>query len=193
MNNTAIIILAAGNSSRLGRPKQLLPFQGKNLLTHIVTEGTDAGLAPLVVVLGAFIEDITAALPAQGIEIAYHPNWQAGMASSIATGISALLSSHPASEAVIIAVCDQPYISAELLRQMIDERARSEKGIVACTYAGIIGTPVLFSRPYYMTLAALSGDGGAKKLLQQFKDDVAVISFPQGQLDIDTEEDYQMI
>jgi molybdenum cofactor cytidylyltransferase len=193
MNKTAIIILAAGNSSRLGRPKQLLPYQGKTLLTHITTEAIAASLNPVVVVTGAFHAEVSDSLQGGPIEIVYNQHWEKGMASGIVAGLSKVLSLHPGTEAVIIAVCDQPHISALLLRQLMEKHTGSGKRIVASAYSGIVGAPVLFDHKYFGELSMLSGDAGAKQLLKKYPDDLITVPFPQGDIDIDTEEDFQRL
>ena len=193
MNKTGIIILAAGNSSRLGRPKQLLPYRGKTLLAHIATEALNADLYPVVVVTGAYQAEVADSLRGQPLELIFNPAWQEGMASGIVAGVSKILSLHPGAEAIIIAVCDQPFISSALLRQLVASYDTSKKGIVACAYADSVGTPVLFERPYFEQLLSLSGSEGAKKLLKQHPTDLATIPFPQGHIDIDTEEDIQKL
>src|ERR1700735_355497 len=112
MSSTGVTILAAGNSSRLGRPKQLLPYRGKTLLTHVVAEALAAELSPVVVVTGAFPIEVGGSLRGQSVEIVFNPAWETGMASGIVAGLSNLLSLHPDVDAVIIAVCDQPFISS---------------------------------------------------------------------------------
>jgi molybdenum cofactor cytidylyltransferase len=189
MNKTGIIILAAGNSSRLGRPKQLLPYRGKTLLTHITTEALNASLYPVMVVTGAFQMEIRDSLLEQAIEIAHNPDWEKGMASGIVAGLSKILSLYPDIEAVIIAVCDQPYISADLFRQLTEKHEGSGKAIIASAYSGTAGTPVLFDSKYFRELLTLSGGEGAKQLLQRYRDDVLTVPFPQGEIDIDKEED----
>lgn len=184
-----MIILAAGNSSRLGRPKQLLSYRGKTLLAHVTIEAVSADLHPVAVVTGAFQEEVKDSLQGHAVGIVFNPAWETGMASGIIAGLSNLLLRHPEVEAVIIAVCDQPFISSSLLQEMVDAFDTSRKGIVACTYADIVGTPVLFGRTYFEKLLALSGSEGAKKLLQQFPDDLATVAFPKGDIDIDTAED----
>jgi molybdenum cofactor cytidylyltransferase len=148
MTNTAIIILAAGNSSRLGRPKQLLPYQGKTLLTYITNEALNAALHSVTVVTGAFHAEIIPTLHAVA-DIVYNEHWEKGMASGIVAGLSKTLSLHPDTDAAIIAVCDQPYISALLFRQLADKHTQSGKGIIACAYSDTMGTPVLFDRKYF--------------------------------------------
>jgi molybdenum cofactor cytidylyltransferase len=189
MSKSGIIILAAGNSSRLGRPKQLLPYRGKTLLTHTTTEAINAGLHPVVVVTGAFHTEVSAALRGQALGIVFNPVWQEGMASGIVIGLSSMLSLQPDVDAVIIAVCDQPFISSALLLKLVSTHDASGKGIVACAYAESVGTPVLFRCNYFEQLIALSGSEGAKKLVKQYAADVATVDFPDGHIDIDTEAD----
>jgi len=193
MSRTGVIILAAGNSSRLGRPKQLLPYRGKTLLTHAVSETLDAGLYPVVVVTGACHEEVKNSLHGQSLDIIFNPDWEKGMASGIIAGLSNILSLHPDVDAVIVAVCDQPFISSGLLLQLVSTFDTSGKGIIASTYAESVGTPVLFGRSYFEQLLALSGSEGAKKLLKQYPDDLATVAFPDGYIDIDTGEDVQKL
>ena len=177
----------------MGRPKQLLAFRGKTLLTHVVAEVLAADLRPVVVVTGAFHIKVGDSLRGQSVEIIFNPAWETGMASGIVAGLSKMLSLHLDAEAVIIAVCDQPFISSALFLRLVSTRDASGKGIIACAYADSVGTPVLFGRSYFERLLALSGSEGAKKLLKQYPDDLATISFPDGQIDIDTSEDVQML
>ncbi len=189
MSETGIIILAAGNSSRLGRPKQLLEFRGKSLITHLVEEAITAGIQPVVVVRGAV--DLSAPLAGQPVSIVENPRWREGMGSSIAAGVRFL--SDQAVDAAFVAVCDQPYVTANLFAEMIGSKKRFAKGIVACSYAGTTGTPVLFDRQYFEMLGALTGQEGAKKILRAHQGDVAAVLFPGGDADIDTEDDYERL
>ena len=188
MSRTGIIILAAGNSSRLGRPKQLLPYRGKTLLTHVITEALVAGLRT-VVVTGAFYAEVSASIREQPVDIIFNPAWEEGMASGIVSGLSNMLLLLPDVDAVIIAVCDQPFISSALLLELVGTFNTSGKGIVASAYADSVGAPVLFGRPYFKRLLELSGREGAKKLVRQHPDDLVLVDFPEGDRDIDTEED----
>ncbi|HEV3412698.1 MAG TPA: nucleotidyltransferase family protein [Puia sp.] len=193
MNKTGMIILAAGDSSRLGRPKQLLPYRGRTLLTHVAAEALAADVQPVVVVTGAYQAEIRDALKGQPVSIIHNPRWETGMASGIVAGLTEALVIEPRLQAIIVAVCDQPYISAELFRSLMKKFTTSGKGLIACTYAETMGTPVLFGWPYFNALTTLSGDTGAKQLLKQYPDDVATVPFPKGGIDIDTEEDVKEI
>lgn len=197
MPKTGIIILAAGNSSRLGRPKQLLPYRGRTLIGYMIDEAVDAGLGPVVVVTGAV--DLSGVLADRRVELVENPDWISGMGSSIAAGVSAVMGAvvsgggpmiGPEVDSVIIAACDQPQVTAELFRRLIATRADRRKGIVACSYAGTTGIPVLFDRRYFPDLLALQGAEGARKVVQRFIPDMAEVKFEAGAIDIDTEEDY---
>ena len=190
MTDTGIVILAAGSSSRLGRAKQLLFYHGKSLIQHVVNEALVAQINPVAVVTGANAETISQTLDNYPVALVYNKNWAQGMATGIATGIRHLLSDRADLESVVIAVCDQPFVSSQLLLQLHDTWKQSGKDIVACAYKNTVGTPVLFSSKYFDELMHLRGDSGAKKLLQIYSDSVATIPFPEGNIDIDTEDDY---
>ena len=190
MDNTAIIILAAGNSTRFGSIKQLLHFNGKTLLQHAIDEAATAEIQPILVITGANANEVSASIGNNKIEIIFNDDWQEGMASGIVAGISRIISLHNDVNKIIIAVCDQPFISSALFKQLYQTQTESQKGIVACSYADTIGTPVLFTQQYFEHLLALHGDEGAKKLLTTFATDVATVHFPNGNFDIDTQIDY---
>lgn len=186
---TALLILAAGASRRLGRPKQQLLFHNQTLLNRIIDTAEALHAGPVLVVLG---EDADRQLPGNIITI-YNPEWMEGMASSIRCGIKTLQNDFPLIETVIIMVCDQPYVSTGLLQEMIDGYKEYKKPVVACTYADTIGTPVLFHKEIFPELLELRGDKGARVLINKELHRVGLVNFPQGNIDIDTEEDYKRL
>jgi len=188
-NKPAIIILAAGTSSRLGRPKQLLSYQNQTFISRLVIQAQTTATT-VIVVTGATHEALAEALKDSPALLVQNPEWQQGMGSSISKGMGFLKSLNRAVSSVILAVCDQPYVTASLFNEMIAVQGRSGKKIVACTYADTIGTPVLFERSYFKALQQATGKEGAKHLVQTHQEDVALLPFPQGAIDIDTEEDY---
>ncbi|HVI47658.1 MAG TPA: nucleotidyltransferase family protein [Chitinophaga sp.] len=191
MENTGIIILAAGASKRLGSPKQQLVFQKQMLLQRIIDTSLQTRCRPVVVVLGAYADDIRKDITASNIHLALNTNWESGMASSIHTGIRELLRITDTINGAFILVCDQPFITPQLLHELMSARLTTGKEIIACCYNDILGTPVLFSRAFFPQLMALSGQEGAKKLLLKYTAITATVSFPQGAIDIDTPEDYK--
>ena len=191
MINAGVVILADGSATRFGSAKQLLLFQQKTLLQHVIDEALAAGAAPVVVVTGAHADAVSAAIDLSQVSVVYNDQWQDGKASGIAAGVRRLLALNEALEKIILAVCDQPFVTAELFRQLDQRQVSGQKRIVASAYAGTLGTPVLFTRHYYDALQGLQGEEGAKKLLGLYRDDVDTVEFPRGETDIDTAEDYE--
>ena len=192
MNDTALIILAAGKASRFGDIKQLAEYNGKSLLQHVIDEGLAAQLHPLVVITGSSAESVAAAISQQSVQIVYNEHWQQGMASGIVAGVSFILSLTRPINSVIIAVCDQPFVSSDLFTLLI-KKSKAGCQIVTSAYSETMGTPVLFNKDYFDELLQLKGEEGAKKIVKKHSKDVAVVDFPQGAVDIDTPEDYQRL
>lgn len=186
---TAVLILAAGASVRLGRPKQSLLYQGQTLVQKIVSTGLALQSGPVLLVLK---EGDRIDVQEDVIKI-YNPDAGLGMATSIHCGIRYLEIQHPDIETVIITVCDQPFITTGLLQEMITQHRNTQLPIVTCTYGDIIGTPVLFHKTMFKALYSLNGDKGAKQLINQHIQQVGLINFPLGNIDVDTEEDYERL
>jgi molybdenum cofactor cytidylyltransferase len=191
MNNTGLIILAAGESSRLGNIKQLLPFNGKSLLQHVIDEAAEAGAQPIVVITGANANKVAASIAHNKVHIVTNENWQDGMASGIVAGVRQIISLGEGVKKIIVAVCDQPFVSSALFEQLDQTQNKIGKPIVASTYAGTVGTPALFSIEFFDNLLSLKGDEGAKKILKNNINDVATVDFLKGEIDIDTQKDYE--
>lgn len=190
---TGLIILAAGSSARLGRPKQLLQFRGESLIRRAIHAGLESKCNPIVVVLGAHFEEIKSKIEAEPIHIVNNLYWQEGIASSICTGLSELRKQEPEIEETIFMLCDQPFVDAKLLGKLMLEKQQMGKGIVACVYKDTIGVPVLYHKTHFGELLALKGDEGAKKVLIRNHKDVVSIPFPNGAIDIDTISDYEAL
>jgi molybdenum cofactor cytidylyltransferase len=186
---TALIILAAGESSRLGQPKQNLVFKGKTLLQHAVDAGLESECATVIVVLGANSKHI---MPIPETATLYNKNWKEGMASSIKTAMLEI-DNDVTFDQVIIMVCDQPFVSAALLNAMIDKQAETKNPIIACSYKGTTGVPVLFNSSLFGELLLLKGKEGAKRILKDHAGDIAEIIFEKGGIDIDTPEDHKRL
>ena len=191
-NKISLILLAAGESSRLGSPKQLLMYKGKNLMKHTIDLAQTLGMET-VIVLGAFKKEILANVDVLGIEVVENVNWSEGLASSIRCGLRNVLETNPETEAVILVLCDQPFLSVEILREIIEKYHRSGQSIVHCSYGDVSGPPTLFHKSLFPYLMELKGGQGAKKVVDMFPDQVAYIDFPKGKLDIDTIADYHQL
>lgn len=186
----AAVILAAGASRRLGRPKQLVAYGGETLLERVIRVAHEAGAAPVFVVLGAEYETIHAAIDWSYVRAVRNANWEKGIASSIHTGLSAIDKFAPQSAGAMILTCDQPKLSAEHLRELIALfEAQGEAAIAASMYAGTRGVPAVFPRAAFAELRALSGDKGARALLAKPPCAVVTLDLPGGEIDIDTPED----
>jgi molybdenum cofactor cytidylyltransferase len=189
-SETGIVLLAAGSSARLGKPKQALLYKGKSLLTHAIDVAIESGVAHVVTVLGANADQLMAGAAKPGTTVLINEQWQEGMASSIRVGLNELLRLGPAIRAVIFMVCDQPFVTATLIQQLMSEYHSSGKPIVACSYGESAGTPALFDTTIFAALLKLEGDAGAKKILKSSPGQVSTIPFPEGNIDIDTAADY---
>jgi len=187
-----LIILAAGSSSRLGKPKQNLVFQGSTLLQRTIKAALAADCQQIAVVLGANAEIIEPTITNEPIKIIHNIDWEKGMSSSIQHGLAALLKSNPEMQAVILMLCDQPFADTAIINQLI-QASINKKHPVASSYNGTIGVPALFNKSHFNELLALQGNEGAKKLLIKYTNEVHTVPFPLGMIDIDTIGDYERL
>lgn len=189
---TAIVILAAGLSSRMGKPKQNLIYQNQTLLQRAIKH---AQLATdnVLVVLGANVDEIKPTINDLQIDLLINKDWTEGMASSVRLAVQQVQKCYPEVDQLIFILCDQPYLSAGLLLQLQQTAAESTNGIIACSYNDTIGVPVLFKYRYFPALLLLNGEHGARKLINYYADDVKTVPFPGGETDIDTEADFQKL
>jgi len=188
---TGIIILAAGSSSRMGQPKQLLIYKQTTLLQRAINAAIGTPDSCLVVVLGANHQLL---MPdAAMLIVEYNPDWQQGMGASISAGIKRLLAEKPTVQNVLLMLCDQPFADTALLQKLINAKQNSNDKIIASAYENTLGAPVLFDRSYFNELLALQGQEGAKKLLIKYSNEVIAMPFNKGAIDIDTPEDYERL
>jgi CTP:molybdopterin cytidylyltransferase MocA len=184
------IILAAGASSRMGEPKQLLPITGRPLIVGTVEAALASAAWPVVVVLGAHAEKIRPLLARYPVLIAENPAWIEGMASTLRTGIATLQQFSRNLNAALITLCDQPAFSAEIVARLVATQSATGRSIVAARYNGRNGAPALFMREHFAALASLTGEAGARELLNSAPERVAIVDLPQMAVDLDTPEDY---
>ena len=186
----AAIVLAAGASRRLGQPKQLLMLGGETLLARVIRLANEAGAAPVLAVLGAQHEKIRSAIAMNDAEVLINENWEQGIASSIVEGVKAINAAVPGVSGVLILSCDQPRLAAAHLRGLIGNfNAQPEPSIAASSYAGVIGIPAIFPRLLFPDLSALSGDKGARALLNRPPCPLIAQLFEGGEVDIDLPND----
>jgi CTP:molybdopterin cytidylyltransferase MocA len=184
------IILAAGASRRLGQPKQLVRVGGETLLSRTIRVARESGLDPIFVVLGAHHEQILSAVDMSSVQVIVNHSWEQGIASSIRAGLEGILLVDPNAMNLMLLVCDQPKLSAEHLRKLIDTNEQVHEretghAIVASRYAGVAGIPAIFPASQFAGLLALQGDSGAKSLLRSSASLVVEIEFDGGEIDVD--------
>ncbi|TVT38520.1 nucleotidyltransferase family protein [Hymenobacter setariae] len=186
-----LILLAAGSSSRLARPKQLLPYQGSTLLRHAAEVATASPCRPLVLVTGALHDELLPEIDGLPFHVVRNDAWADGMGGSIAAGLAELETAAEAAkvDAVVVMLCDQPLLTPEVIGELIVQFQATGQPVVASAYAGTQGVPALFSREIFPQLLALRGAAGARELLQQYAH-LPTVDFPGGATDVDTEAQY---
>ncbi|MBN3890600.1 MAG: nucleotidyltransferase family protein [Nostoc sp. JL31] len=189
----AIMILAAGASTRMGTPKQLLLYQGRSFLKCITEIAIASVCQPVVVVLGANAEQIHPQIKQLPVRVVKNSDWACGMSTSIKSGIELLNNLPQKIEAVVITLCDQPFVSPQIINQLVDTYYSTKKPIIACEYGNTLGVPALFSQTFFSELATLKETSGAKKVINNNLNEVFSIPFPLGDIDIDTPKDYEQL
>jgi len=191
MPELACVILAAGGSARLGQPKQLVKIDGETLLRRTARLAAEAVCDPIVVVLGSEAERMRAEVFEYDTVIVTNSDWSSGMGSSLRSGVEAVAGLDPQPANVLLLVCDQLALSADVLRRLI-ERHRPG-AITASRYGGRPGVPAIFSAAFYPELMAVTGDRGARGILERHASAVTCVDFPEGEADLDTREQLDRI
>lgn len=186
-NDTAVIVLAAGASRRLGHPKQLVDWQGSPLVRHAARIALSAQVGPVLVVLGARREEIVPALEGLDLQVVLNSQWAEGLGSSIGAGVRAARGRTPPPRNVILMPCDQPHATADHLRRLVG-LLDDGTGLAGTSYADTIGVPAIFHRSFFDQLEALEGDRGAQGILRGHPD-APTAPLAAAALDIDTPED----
>jgi molybdenum cofactor cytidylyltransferase len=185
------IILAAGASTRMGTPKQLLWLDGRTLLRRTVDAVLASPAWPVVVVLGAHLDAIRPEVARLPVLIVENAAWEEGLASSIRAGARVLESFSLSLDAALLVLCDQPNLSPDAINRLAAVPVNSGKTIVAARYGDHSGPPALFTRRHFQELMELRGPGGARPMLARHADLVAMIDLPELAADLDTPADYQ--
>jgi molybdenum cofactor cytidylyltransferase len=187
---TDVILLAAGASARLGRPKQLLPFRGTTLLRYVAEQAIASNANHVRVVIGAHHEVIRDQVSDLIVTVVDHQHWTGGLSTSIQAGLATVPSDV---DSVILMLGDQPRVTSDHLNALIEAQHATKKGLVASRYLRMPGAPALITRKYFGDIANLRGDAGAKTVLLLRGDDTAYVDLPGGEFDIDTEEDWKRL
>jgi molybdenum cofactor cytidylyltransferase len=185
----AAVLLAAGGSSRLGRPKQSLRYQGCSLLRRAAEAALEGGCGRAVVVLGAEADQLRPELEGLSVTAVLNERWNDGMAGSIRAGVEEALRGSDSPDALLLLLCDQPHLSAGVVRRVLDAFDRRPGRCVACEYEETVGPPALFERSWFDALLRLEGDQGAKRILRDAGEALVRVPWPEGAVDIDHPDD----
>ena len=185
------IILAAGLSTRMGEPKQLLPFGGSTIIETVIDNLLGSKLNEVIVVIGHKAEKVQAHIQHKPVKIAFNPDYQQGMLTSAQCGVRSISAS---ADAFAMTLVDLPLITPDLVNLVINTYVQAEGGITVPSYNYRRGHPVIFDRRYAADLLALDGDsGGVRSLFQKYADDIHYVAVDTDRVlrDIDYREDYE--
>ncbi len=185
VSDLAGVLLAAGASVRLGRPKQLVEFDGSPLVRHAAAKAVNVCGSGLVVVTGAHHQEVVAALDSLPVRAVYNPSWREGIGSSLRQGVTAV---NPDARAILLMLSDQPALTQSDLERLARAWVSRPSRIAAAEYGGSLGVPAIFPVEYRQRLTQLHGDRGAKLLIEK-ADDVTVVEMPDAAFDLDTPDD----
>jgi len=183
------ILLAAGGSSRMATPKQFVRFEGETLLRRAALAIAASICDPVVAVLGAEKENAEIEVAGTRVQPCYNGEWQKGMSSSIKFGLTELLTLDPGLDAVLITLCDQPFVTARALDRLTERFFESRTQIVAAEYDNVVGVPAIFSRELFERLLTLEGDRGARDLIRDPNASIEKVEIKEAAVDIDTFDD----
>ncbi len=186
-----VVILAAGASTRMGTPKQLLDYQGQPLLRHAAEVALATSCQRVIVVLGCRSQQLREALRGLPVTIVENPDWEGGMGTSIRAGVA--IAEQEKLDGVILGLADQPLITPQILDTLIQTHVASGHAIVTSQYAGTVGVPVFFSREYFPHLLGLEPSQGCKGVILKHTQHAMRLDCPEAEMDVDTPEDYSRV
>jgi molybdenum cofactor cytidylyltransferase len=193
MHAVGAVILAAGESSRFGEPKQLVQFRGRTLLSRAISAATESQCQPIVVVTGSDSATIGAAVNEAAVRVVENRQWRRGIGSSIRAGVQQMIDDAPNIDAIVLLVCDQPFVTGAVVQQLVAIWRATRRPIAASSYCGTVGPPALFDRSCVAELLALKDDMGAKRLILADPTRTAEFPFPEAAHDVDTMSDYESV
>lgn len=187
------LILAAGESSRMGLDKALLTYQGKTFLENIILTLRDAGIERIAAVLGHHAEEIQKATDLEGVEVVVNSEYRRGQTSSLQAGLRALES--PALEAVVLCLVDHPAVSATTVQKLVESFGQSHSPVVIPTHQGERGHPVVISAAVFPELLSLGSEAGANTIIRKYRAATQTIEVEDASvlLDVDEPETYRRV
>ena len=174
----------------MGSPKQLLDYHGEPLVRNAAKVALAAGCCPVIAVLGAYADEIRHAFDGLAVETTFNARWEEGMGTSIQAGLAAL---GDRADTAILALGDQPLVTPEFLRRLIETHSHTGHPIVAARYSGTVGVPVLFAHSKFAELLALAPDQGCKGVILKNHTNAELLDCPEAAVDIDTPADYESL
>lgn len=189
----AILILAAGGSSRLGQAKQLLPFGEYTMLNRIVDVALQSKIGNIYLVLGASYDEVKSSIVDSSVHVIYNKNWANGLSTSIVAGVKEILQQAPSTQGILIMLADQVLILPTHINQVVQVFLAEKCDIVYADYKRDFGPPAIFGVKTFNELLSLEMDQGAKKIIKSGMFKVASVIIPEGKYDIDTISDYEQI
>lgn len=192
MGETAILILAAGASRRMGHPKQTLRVGARTLLDSVVHECIQAEIGPVFLVTGAYEGEVKRSVSTDSITLVHNPFWEEGMGSSLAKGVESIVD-HAPFDQILLVLGDQYKLTSDSLHRLIVCYRSSEKTIGISVFEGGSGPPAIFSRKWFPELMKLRGEEGARPLVRAHRSEVVQIELSEAGADLDTPEDYQKL
>lgn len=190
MKTYAAIVLAAGASKRLGKPKQLLPYKESTLLNHTITELLKLQNVDVYVVLGAYADAILLTIHKLKVRPLIHSGWEVGMGSSLAFGMKAIADKNY--DAVLVSLSDLPFVKTDHYQKLMVEFEK-QQSIVVTEYQNFSGVPCLIPSKYFSELQNLTGDEGAKPIIQKYKKEVSKVISETPYFDVDTNESFEQL
>jgi len=188
----SVIVLAAGESTRMGFPKLLLPIKGKSLLQHVIDNALQSKVGEVIVVLGAEATKLRREIKQSQVQIIENASYKEGLSTSLKAGLQAV---SPQAQAVLILLGDQPLISHDIIDALIDKYEESGSIMVAPVYKGKRGNPVLFDSSLIPELSRVTGDKGGREIIEKHPAQLATVDFESTitGTDIDSWEDYREV
>lgn len=186
------ILLAAGESNRMGQPKQLMPFGQSTIVGKTIDNLLNSAVSETIVVLGYREEEVRKTIAGKTVKIAINPDYQQGMSTSIIAGLKQV---DKRARAILIALCDQPFVNSRTINSLIEAFIANNKGIIMPVYQGRRGNPVIFAIKYKGEILNLKGDVGGREIIKRHPDDVleVAVNCEDILIDIDTMESYTSI
>lgn len=190
MDSIAVVILAAGASTRMGQSKQMLTIHGQPMLSKTVQLATNSKIGEVIAILGSDFEGHKKLLEGFSVRCIFNPNWPKGIGSSIKVGVREVIEKLTKAHGILFLVCDQPHLNNDHLTGLIGRFYEDKTKIVASHYGGAIGVPAILPVKHFNELLNIEDHHGAKAVIDRHAGSIITVNFPGGEFDLDTKEDY---